>query len=190
GELYDPDITGYQAPGDVGQSITLKVGNPQDAIAPGQFFPIDLPPLDCTCGIDPQSGADQYRWNIGNCNPFTVAPGDRLQVKPGNMVGPTRQGIQLLIDQDPNAYWSSGDQTVMGSAYGWSPRIILVPFFDPSNPPESGRNWVEVVKIGAFFLEEIQGDDVTGRFIKANVSGTPCGEEDEGTFLGGIRLVE
>ena len=191
GELYDPDITGYNAPGDVGEPITLKVGNPQDAISPGQFFPIDLPPLDCTCGVDPQSGADQYRWNIGNCNPYTVAPGDRLQVKPGNMVGPTNQGMQILIDQDPNAYWSNADQTVMGSAYGWSPRIVLVPFFDPSNPPESGRNWVEVTKIGAFFLEEINGGMVTGRFIKANVGGTACeGEEGEGTFIGGIRLVE
>ncbi len=190
GETYDPDITGYAAPGDVGASITLKVGDPQGTIAPGQFFPIDLPPLDCECGIDPQSGADQYRWNIGNCNPFTVEPGDRLQVKPGNMVGPTRQGMQLLIDSDPGAYWSSGDQTVAGSAFGLSPRIVLVPFFDPTSPPESGRNWVEVVKIGAFFLEEIDGNDVRGRFIKVNVPGAPCNGGEEGTFLGGIRLVE
>jgi hypothetical protein len=78
----------------------------------------------------------------------------------------------------------------MGSSFGLSPRIILVPFFDPSNPPESGRNWVEVVKIGAFFLEEINGGEVRGRFMKVNVPGAPCAGNEEGTFLTGIRLVE
>jgi hypothetical protein len=190
GELYDPDLTGYNAPGDVGQQVVLKVGNPQGTVAPGQFYPVDLPPLDCTCGIDPQSGADEYRWNIFNCSPYTVSPGDHLQVKPGNMVGPTRQGVQLLIDSDPNAYWSSGDQSVMGSDFGLSPRVILVPFFDPSNPPESGRNYVDVVKIGAFFLESLNGSEVIGRFVKVNVPGAPCAGNEEGTFLTGIRLVE
>ncbi len=190
GESYDPDLTGYNAPGDVGQNITLKVGNPQQAIASGQFFPIDLPPLDCACGVDPETGGAQYRWNISHCNQYTVAPGDRLQLEPGNMVGPTAQGMQALIDADPNAYWSSSDQAVMGSSFGLSPRVVLVPFFDPTNPPNSGRNWVQVTKIGAFFLERMQGNDVVGKFIKVNVTGAPCEGNDEGTFLTGIRLVE
>ena len=191
GELYDPTITGYNAPSDVGQSIVLKVGNPQLAITPGQFFPVDLPPLDCGCGTDPITGGNQYEWNIANCNQYLVEPGDRLQLEPGNMVGPTRHGMEALIEADPNAYWSSADNTVMGSSFGLSPRVVLVPFFDPSIPPQSGRNWVHVVKIGAFFLEQINGNDVIGRFIEVNVSGgAPCNGNEDGTFLSGIRLVE
>ena len=190
GESYDPDLTGYNAPGDVGQAIVLKVGNPQQAIASGQFFPIDLPPLDCGCGSDPQTGGSQYRWNIANCNSFTIEPGDHLQLEPGNMVGPTRQGMQELIDADPNAVWNSSTQSISGSAFGLSPRVVLVPFFDPAVPPQSGRNWVQVVKIGAFFLERMDGNDVIGRFMKVNVNGAPCANNDEETFLTGIRLVE
>lgn len=191
GEAYDPVATGYQAPGDIGQSIILKVGNPQQAIAPGQFFPIDLPPLDCACGEDPETGGDQYRWNIANCSPYTVAPGDRLQLEPGNMVGPTRQGMQELIDADPTATWDDVNNTIAGSKFGLSPRIVLVPFFDPTSPPESGRNWVRVTKIGAFFLEAMaQGGEVRGRFMKVTISGEPCAVKNEGTFVKGIQLVE
>jgi hypothetical protein len=101
GETYDPITTGYQAPGDVGVTAVLKMGNPAGTMAAGQYFPIDLPPMDCTCGIAPQTGGDQYRENIAECNPYVVAPGDRLQLEPGNKVGPTSQGVQALIDRIP-----------------------------------------------------------------------------------------
>lgn len=191
GEPYDPIGTGYQAPGDVGTNIVLKVGNPSQAIAPGQFFPVDLPSLDCNCGVTPQTGGADYRWNIANCNTYVVDVGDRLQVEPGNMVGPTKAGVQELVDRDPGAYWDGQNQTVAGSAYGKSPRIILVAFFDPTSPPTSGRNWVRVTKVGAFFIEGVQPNgDVTGRFIKATVDGEKCAVQNPGTFLKGITLVE
>jgi Flp pilus assembly protein TadG len=191
GELYDPNITGYQAPGDVGASVVLKVGDPHQTMAPGQFFPIDLPPMDCNCGTDPQTGGSQYRWNIAHCNSFAVQAGDRLQLEPGNKVGPTRQGMQDLIAADPDAYWSAADQTVKGSRFGLSPRVALVPFFDPTIPPQSGRNWVRVVKLGAFFLESVDSNgNVMGRFIKVTVQGTPCAGGNDNSFLKGITLVQ
>src|SRR5262249_54185868 len=175
GEGYDPITTGYQAPGDVGVQAVLKVGNPQSAIAPGKFFPIDLPPLNCGCGQDPVTGASQYRWNISNCNQYTVGPGDQLRTESGNMVGPTKAGVQDLIDADPGAYWDPSQNVIMGSAFGQSPRVILVPFFDPTSPPTSGKAYVTVTKIGAFFIEGVQGNgDVTGRFISATVDGVRC----------------
>lgn len=191
GEAYDPISTGYQAPGDVGVQAVLKVGNPQQAIAPGQFFPIDLPSLDCNCGVDPIPGGSEYRWNIGNCNQYMIGVGDRVAVEPGNMVGPTKQGVQDLIDADPGAYWDGSSQSIMGSAFGKSPRIILVPFFDPTSPPTSGRNWVRITKVGAFFLEGVQGNgNVTGRFIKATVDGPKCVVQNPGTFLKGLALIQ
>ena len=191
GELYDPNITGYNAPGDVGVPVVLKVGNPTSAIAPGQFFPVDLPSLDCNCGVPPQTGGSDYSWNISNCNAYKISPGDRLQVEPGNMVGPTTHGMQDLIDADPTAYWNDSTNSVEGSRFGLSPRIALVPFFDPTSPPASGRNWVRVVKLGAFFLESVgPGSQVNGRFINVTIPGSPCASGSNNSFLKGISLVQ
>jgi hypothetical protein len=120
-----------------------------------------------------------------------VGPGDQLQLEPGNKVGPTSQGVQQLIDQDPGAYWDASTNTVMGSSYGKSPRVILVPFFDPTSPPTSGRNYVTVTKIGAFFIEGVRGNgDVTGRFISASVDGPKCTVQNPGTFIHGLALIQ
>ncbi len=188
---YDPDVTGYRAPVDVGVEITLKVGNPHQTIAPGIFFPCDFPPLDNEEGIKPYTGGDMYRQWISECEPFMVEEGDRLQLEPGNMVGPTSQGMDNLIAQDPGARWDSGTHTVVNSAFGLSPRIGLVPFFDPTLPPTSGRKWVTVTKIGAFFIESIKGNgDVTGRFMKVTIGGVPCGTGLGNSLVKGITLIE
>jgi Putative Flp pilus-assembly TadE/G-like len=188
---YNKDATGYRAPVDVGVEITLKVGNPHQAIAPGIFFPVDYPPLNNEEGIKPYTGGSWYRQWISECEPFMIEEGDRLQLEPGNMVGPTKQGMEALIAQDPGARWDVGTQTIVNSAFGLSPRIGLVPFFDPTLPPTSGRNWVEVVKIGAFFIEDIKGNgDVTGRFMQITTGGVPCGQGLGNSLVKGIVLIE
>ena len=191
GELYDPDITGYQAPGDVGVGITLKVGNPQQTIAPGIFFPINFPPLDNEYGEKPLTGGKWYETWISDCTPYLVEVGDRLQLEPGNMVGPTKHGMEDLIAQDPNAEWDPGSKTVVGSDFGLSPRIGLIPFFDPTQPPSSGRNFVTVVKLGAFFIESTgPGGQVNGRFIQISTQGIPCPGGTSSSFIKTIVLVE
>jgi Flp pilus assembly protein TadG len=187
---YDADVTGYQAPRDVGVPVVLKVGNPHQTIAPGIFYPIDYPPLNNEEGIKPYTGGSWYREWISECEPFMIEPGDQLQLEPGNMVGPTRQGMEDLIGQDPGARWDSETKTIVNSAFAESPRIGMVPFFDPTIPPTSGRNWVTVVKIGAFFIEGIQGGDVTGRFIQITTGGVPCGHGLGNSMVKGIVLVE
>jgi len=190
GETYDSDVTGYQAPRDVGTSVVLKVGNPHQAIAPGIFYPVDFPPLDNEEGIKPYTGANWYEEWISECEPFMIEPGDRLQLEPGNMVGPTMHGMEDLISLDPGARWDSATKTIVNSAFAESPRIGLVPFFDPTLPPDSGRNWVTVVKIGAFFIEGVQGGDVTGRFIQITEGGVPCGHGLGNSMVKGIVLIE
>jgi len=188
---YDKDVTGYRAPVDVGAQITLKVGNPHQTITPGIFFPVDFPPLDNEEGIKPYTGGSWYRQWISECEPFMIEAGDHLQLEPGNMVGPTAQGMNELIAQDPGARWDAGSQTIVNSAFALSPRIGLVPFFDPTLPPASGRNWVEVVKIGAFFIESVQGGgNVTGRFMQITTGGVPCGQGLGNSLVKGIVLIE
>jgi Flp pilus assembly protein TadG len=188
---YDQDVTGYTAPRDVGEQVVLKVGNPHHAISPGIFYPVDFPPLDNEEGIKPYTGAKWYEQWISECEPFMIEPGDRLQLEPGNMVGPTRHGMEDLVAQDPGARWDSATRTIVNSAFAESPRIGIVPFFDPMLPPTSGRNWVTVVKLGAFFIENVTGGgDVTGRFIQITTGGVPCGHGLGNSMVKGIVLVE
>ncbi|HZM17588.1 MAG TPA: pilus assembly protein TadG-related protein [Candidatus Krumholzibacteria bacterium] len=191
GEAYDPDVTGYKAPGDIGLSIVLKVGNPQQAIERGVFFPVCYPPLDYP-GEKPLSGGEWYRTWISECEPYLVGPGDRLQTETGNKSGPTRQGVTALLAQDPGARWNASSGTVVNSAYGTSPRIVLVPFFDPTRPPTSGGSWVHVTRVGAFFIEGQNGQgDVVGRFMKITTQGLPCpGGGNGSSMVKGIGLIE
>lgn len=192
GEYYEPEVTSYCNPADLGRTITLKVGSAQQAIASGIFFAVNYPPLDYP-GESPLTGASWYRTWIEECNPYTVAPGDRLQMEPGNMVGPTFQGMEGLIAKDPGAYWDASTQTIRGSNFGTSPRMVPVPFFDPTLPPTSGRNWVTVTKIGVFFIEEINGNEVVGRFVQMMLEGIPCDPGAPGNgqaFIQGISLIQ
>ena len=189
GEYYQKGVTSYATDYrgngfDIGVQLTVKQGSPSGTIAPGQYFPIDLPIPN-----SPDTGGDRYRENIATCNPSTVSIGDTLSTQNGNLVGPTKQGVQELIDQDPGAKWDNSTNQITGSTYGptGSPRIIRVPFFDPRTPPTSGKQKIEVTNIASLFLENIDGNGtVHGRIMLATGSGL-------GTTPGGllfVRLVE
>lgn len=187
GDYYQQGVTSYGTNyrnnnNDWGTQLTLKQGSPQSAIAPGQFFPIDLPMPN-----GPVSGGDRYRENIANCNGQIVDIGDTLMTENGNMVGPTNQGVKALIDQDPGAYWDPVNG-IMNSAFppGGSPRIGRVPMFDPGTPPTTGKQDLVVTNIAGFFIEDVKGNgDVTGRLVPA----TGTGPAAPGTMLSTVRLV-
>jgi hypothetical protein len=159
-------------------------------VVSGQYWSIDLPPLGGEQA--PLTGGDWYREWIRSCAPYEVAPGDSVQLEPGQMVGPTVQGMLDLIAKDPNAYWDPTTQTVQGSAFGLSPRVALVPFYDPAYPPKEGRNNVKITKIGAYFIDSVgPGSQVNAYFLKVAAQGEPC-EQDENnpTFVIGLHLIE
>src|SRR6185503_1754637 len=89
-------------PGDQGTRITLKLGSAGDVMSPGWFMAVDLP--DGLGGYP--SGASDYRDNIGTCVGVSVGLGDKLPTESGDMVGPTRQGVDDLIRLDRNATWN------------------------------------------------------------------------------------
>jgi hypothetical protein len=190
GEPYDPYTTGYTAPNDVGLQVTLKVGDPSQTMTSSNFYAVCYPPIDSDQG-DPLSGGNWYRQWIAECCPYLIEIGDRLSVEPGNMVGPTRQGVQDLIAQDPGAHWDGSSQSVVGSAFGRSPRIVLVPMLDPRLAPNPGRQEVTVTKIAAFFLEGTgpQGT-VIGRYVEESTTGAPCEGGLGGGLVKGIALIE
>lgn len=167
---------------DWGTQLVLKQGTPGNAVAPGQFYPIDLP-----LPSGPATGGARYRDNIANCNGQIVNINDLVWTENGNMVGPTKQGVQDLINLDPGARWDPV-QGIVNSSFppGGSPRIGRVPMFDPSNPPTSGKQTLKVTNIAGFFIEGVKGNgDVTGRLLPGTGTGSPM----PGTMLSTVRLV-
>jgi hypothetical protein len=170
-DLYGPVTTGYQWPRDNGLQVTLKLGG--NNITPSFFYAVDFPPQNRGT---PDTGGSVYRNNIATCgNGSFVAIGDRLQQEPGNMVGPTKQGVEDLIALDPTASWDTGCNCVNSPEGASSPRMIRIAFFDPGYPVESGRNYVTVIKVGGFFLEGVASNgDVTGRYTQVIAYGGPA----------------
>ncbi len=185
--------TGFIAPRDVdGRYIELKSDSPE---YPGNFYGLALG----------GRGANDYRQNIISGWSGTIQLGDTLTTEPGNMVGPTRQGVSALIAQDPNAELRRDPTTRQW--YVWSdryppnesPRVVPIVLFDPTSPPRGGRTTIRVANIGAFFIEGSDGRSVFGRFITMRlpgaIAGTPARRTARqsagagGYLLGTVQLV-
>jgi Flp pilus assembly protein TadG len=183
-------VTSFQVPQDVGIRVRMKSGNPANALEAGWFFPIDLPLPN-----GPATGGQRYRQNIASCNSLPVSIGDLLWTEPGNMIGPTNQGVSDLIAQDPGAIWN-GTQ-VVGGAFGVnnSPRIVPIPIFNVDayqfQDKTSGRFQVQVTNILGFFVEQMQGQDVTGILLPYRAEFDPGAEtvESNNAFLYSVVLV-
>ena len=99
--------------GVIGALLPIKPGNPSDAAVSGKFYPVFLPsgstPSSCPAcasggGGGGASSGSLYRENIACCNQTTITCGaTTIQPITGNMVGPTRQGVQCLIHQNKGA---------------------------------------------------------------------------------------
>ena len=153
-----------------GSYAVLKAGRlGAPATNPSFYYCIDFPPLNRGTPI---TGGSAYRYNIAYGSQSEVGIGDIIQVEPGNMTGPTMQGVNDLIAMDPGAYWNG--QELVGSAYPGtsSPRVVKIPFYDPNDPPTSGRNTIGVIGLGSFLLVGTHGDDIIGVFVEKMTSGT------------------
>ena len=112
-------------------------------------------------------GAARYRRNICTCNSSTIDLDTEYMIEPGNMVGPTYQGVQNLIDLDPDAFWDERTNSVV-SDYGMdSPRVVTVALFDPGEITNPGRQYLRFNNFARIFIEEqpTRQDAVTGRFL-------------------------
>jgi Flp pilus assembly protein TadG len=175
GGTYLPNGTGFTRDSvtlggsDYGMQLTLKTGNPQDQVSPGWFQPVVVTPG--------QVGGNNYRNSISSCNPTVIGPGTVMQVEPGNMIGPTRQGMSDLIAQDPGARWNTSLNGGLGGVEGGcmtgggctlSPRIVAIPVYNPdvfNAGTPSGRIDIVIVKVLGFFMERMVGNDVVGRIM-------------------------
>jgi len=154
--------------GDYGRYITLKHGKPGDTITPGWFQPVVVNPSE-------KPGGANYRANIATCDTTYIGPGTIMQVEPGNMIGPTRQGMGDLIALDPDAKWNpslyggkggvQGGCSAPGGNCAISPRLVAIPVFNPDAyqlADRSGRTTIQITKVLGFFIDRMQGNDVAG----------------------------
>jgi Flp pilus assembly protein TadG len=193
--LTDPG-TGYRLDRDYGLEIVLKASN-DTKITSSFYNPWDLPG---------KVGADDYREAIATCDPNVVTPnGIDMPPENGNMVGPTAQGMQDLIDQDPGAHWedncpnrTDGLGCVVGSDpkfKGVSPRVRPLPVYDPvamAEGQQHGKNiTLKNVKYLGFFIEPLMGGEVRGRFVSMiGTMASGAAPAPPGSFPVVIRLVQ
>lgn len=176
--------------GDYGRFMKLKAGNPNQAIAPGWFFPVVIDP---DCG----TGGDCYRDSISGCSKYAWKPGEKIQNEPGNMIGPTQQGVEALIAKDPNAEWGVIDKTtgkmgIVKSDYGVSPRLVALPVFDVdeyNKGQASGRQEIVITKILGFFIDKMVGNDVHGYLMTFPTLARGTSATPNESFLISIVLV-
>jgi Flp pilus assembly protein TadG len=139
----------------------------------------------------PGRGAARYRQNICSCNASIIDLDSEYEIEPGNMVGPTYQGVQRLIDQDPDAYWDDRTNTVI-SAYGMnSPRVITVAMFDPAEISKPGRQDIRFNNFARVFIEEQASPQapVTGRMLYY-VPGLGVGAQNGATTGSLVRVLQ
>jgi hypothetical protein len=186
------------APGGViGQLIQIKPGDPSQAGAPSQFYPVNLVPgatpavcPSCANGGGGTGGAALYRSNIECCNQGTVVGGlTAVQPTTGNMVGPTQQGVQCLIHESGggNGQDSLDPSTMTITAGGNNPyfpsgsvltdsdSVVTVPIYDgtplcPGNSCPSTVN-VNVVGFMQMFIRDVTNPQGTVEAYILNVSG-------------------
>ena len=208
----DASATGYgsslRGPDrDWGRQLSIKAQDPNSEYTPnpGVFLPWRLPPDDDgeTCDTGGGSGgtaagAATYRNNICTCNDSQVELNTDYEIQTGNMVGPTFQGIDELISEDPNAYWdpsaNGGDGGIAGSDYGDglnSPRVVKLAMFDPTQIEGSGMQTIQFNNFALFFIEahDNMRDPIIGRFLYF-VPGEESSGPTTGSLVRYLRLIE
>ncbi len=174
---------------DYGLPLRLKVQDPRNAPVSGFFYP---------WRIGNNTGANDFRDSIINCNTTVVPTGVPQPLEMGNMKGPTRQGVNGLIAKDPNAYWNASTNTVVNSAWGngWmsSPRVKIVPLYSPTliGAIQGGNHNVTFNNFALMFVEGMlsQGQDeyVIGRFLYFATG--LAGSGPPGSLVRVLQLVE
>jgi hypothetical protein len=197
GDLSSPSTyTGYNVERDKGMPLILRAGTGNN-IEPTMYYSWSMP------GNNGEIGGDWYRDNIAMCNPFKIplpGPGHDpfyMTQEPGDMTGPTMDGVQALYDQDPDATWNTGCNCPVSPRYGLhSPRIFPIPVYDPIYYAEGKRNGRNADFrlaniIGIFLDQRPTGNQIYGRItpILGDVD-TSLGPAPAGAFATAIRLVQ
>jgi Flp pilus assembly protein TadG len=184
----NPNYTGYRMfgdPNDVGTALQIRAGT-GNQIYPTMYFSLSM--------VD-SMGGDDYRGNIANCNTHHYHWGDGLVQEPGDMMGPTVQGIEELIAKDPGARYNPSTKKVENSAFGnHSPRIFPIPLYDPvyyDDGKRNGRNaTLRTANWICFFADTVAGNNINGIIVPCLGTYDKGGPAPNAALPRTIRLVQ
>ena len=212
-DTYDANLHGYRITPDPqaqvpensnGLQLLMKAANaPPGDGAEGRIAPIWYYPYVIDDGCGP--GGNCYRDRITGCANADFNPGDIVESEPGAMIGPTTQGVSMLVAQDPAANWvttttlppagvSYPRGIVEGGLAMASPRLAVVPTFDADfflSGHLTGRTELEVVRfVGIFFMPMAPDDTVVGHISPIDFNpGSDNLTDDTSSFLRTVILV-
>lgn len=132
----------------------------------GNYYVVRLPPVQYADGSAgaPQGGASTYRDALSTTTCTGTARsagvGDWLDLESGNMVGPTRQGVETLCGAS-------------GNSFPCNARVTL-PVWNARNGA-SASAWVQVLYVGAFVVTGFNNGSVTGYLTALLADGTASG---------------
>ena len=185
-DVYIPPSATYQTwtQADAGTLFYLRAGSGNN-IEPTFYYSWKMPGA---------IGGSYYSDNIANCNPTVIPVGVTMIQEPGNMMGPTISGMEILMAKDPDAYWDDYQKKVI-SEFGQSPRVFPIPLYDPDIYQEGkqngrtadliSRNWL------GFFVEDVTSNEVRGRIVPIRgVIDTSLPMAPDGVYPRAIRLVK
>jgi Flp pilus assembly protein TadG len=136
--------------------LTFQLKSDAPPTGSGNFGSLDVPNPDPNA---PNNGGSLYRYNIANCNPTSLGPGDSALTLTGNMVGPTVQGANLFcqpLANNGDCYNTDGTVGIIMKAALWT----------QATANANGTYWVVIKQIVAFKLMSVtQQAVVTGYFL-------------------------
>jgi hypothetical protein len=111
------------------------------------------------------TGADMYKSDLANGYQGTLRVGQILNVKHGNMSGPTADGINTRLSRDTRVPKNTIDNHDRNA-----PQIVYIPIVQIITESGNSIQKVQIVGFAAFFLEGVAGNGndsvVTGWFIR------------------------
>lgn len=178
--------TGYDPILDAGTEIYIKAAQGQQ-VSPSEYNPIAISGMDGT-------GASRYRDAIINGGPAsTLSFGDAIIPEPGNVVGPTAQGVGDLMSLYPDARWDTSCSCVTGNPEHIKMREGVIPLYDPYKyevGKQSGR-YADFFVAGflGVFIERMDGGQVVARIVPVAGKRSANGPWPEHSFIKAIRLI-
>lgn len=146
-------------------------------------------------------GASGFLDDFVDCSPMVVGPTDILDVEPTDVSPEAQLGAAQLLAADPGASWNPALNGGLGGVAGGcmasgacvvSPRIVLVPAFDPDawDLAMPAATSVVVTRLVGFFIEGINGNVISARYmVYPEIPRSSMTADPAASFLASVALV-
>lgn len=177
----------------IGSLLGVRPTSPSSALAPSQYYSIDF-----------GGGASMYSCALGaslqSCgvSPSVLACGDTFTTETGNMVGPTKSGVNSLLGPTPDVWEGVGAYLhTDGTITDTSNQLIVAPVWDDcSSSIGPGQTTFPTIGFSLWFVDGMSGNTLDANFVDATACpsggggiGGPQPGATNGAFGIPIRLV-